>query len=127
MSDNAPLPTIRSAIRAMPTVLDQKMPADDEIHAFQGEATVDHGNTLGYEPGSRHAVIVFSRQPAGSEHDFALAARRARENGLLDVRLDSAGRLRPEALGSKPREFGHAYESALEQGYGVIVYSGAIG
>lgn len=95
----------------------------DEVHAFRGEATLDGEYTLGHAPGSRHAIMVFSRQPAGSDHDFALAARRAEENGLLAVTLESGGRVRPDAVATMPAEFARAYNSALEQGYGVIVYS----
>ncbi len=94
-----------------------------EVHAFRGEATVDAANTLGYEAGSRHAVIVFSRQEPGSELDFALAARRAHENGLLDVSFDDGGRLRPEAINAMAPEFTNAYQTALAQGYGVVIYS----
>ena len=94
-----------------------------EVHAFRGEATFDATNTHGYEAGSRHAVIVFSRQEPGSELDFALAARRARENGLLDVSFDDGGKLRPEAINAMPPAFANAYQSALAQGYGVVTYS----
>jgi hypothetical protein len=94
-----------------------------EVHAFRGEATVDGANSHGYEAGSRHAVIVFSRQEPGSELDFALAARRAHDNGLLDVSFDDGGRLRPEAIKAMPPEFADAYQAALAQGYGVVIYS----
>jgi hypothetical protein len=97
-----------------------------EVHAFHGEATVDETNALGYEAGSRHPVIVFSRQDAGSPIDFALAARRAHDNGLHDVSFDDGGKLRPEAITSMPPEFADAYQSALAQGYGVVVYSEAV-
>jgi hypothetical protein len=94
----------------------------DEVHVFRGEATVDE-NAMGYEPGSRHAVMVFSRQPAGSDHDFALAARRAEENDLREVSLESGGKVRLEAINAMPAEFAQAYGNALELGYAVIVYS----
>jgi hypothetical protein len=97
-----------------------------EIHAFRGEATVPEGNAMGYEPGSRHAVIVFSGQAPGSDHDFALAKERAEVNGLLEVNLDEAGKLRAEAVPSMQPEMASAYQSAVEQGYGVVVYSEAI-
>ena len=95
----------------------------DEVHAFRGEATLEGEYTVGYEPGSRHAVMVFSRQPSGSDHDFVLAARRAVENGLHNVSLADAGKVRPEAVGAMPPEFVQAYNAALEAGYGVIIYS----
>jgi len=95
-----------------------------EVHAFRGEATIGGEYSVeGHEPGTRHAVIVFSRQQQGSDLDFALAARRAHDNGLLDVSFDDGGRLRAEAIGSMPPEFADAYRAALEQGYGVVVYS----
>lgn len=98
-----------------------------EIHAFRGEATIGgEYSAEGHEPGTRHAVIVFTRQEAGSELDFALAARRAHDNGLLDVSFDDGGRLRPEAIPSMPPEFADACRAALEQGYGVVVYSDPI-
>lgn len=98
-----------------------------EIHAFRGEATLEGEPAQGYEPGSRHAVIVFSAQAPGSEPDFALAAQRAHDNGLHDVRLDEAGKLRADAVPAMPPEFAGAYQTALERGYGVIIYSEAIG
>jgi hypothetical protein len=94
-----------------------------EVHAFRGEATIGGEYSFGYEPGTRHAVIVFSRQDSGSDLDFALAARRAHDNGLLDVVFDDGGKLKPEAIDAMPTEFANAYRSALEQGYGVVVYS----
>jgi len=97
-----------------------------EILAFRGEATVPEGNGLGYAPGSRHAVIVFSGQSPGSDPDFGLARPRAETKGLLDVSLDDVGRLRADALASMPPEFASAYRNALEAGYGVVVYSGPV-
>ncbi len=96
-----------------------------EVHAFRGEATLGSGYSfdLEHEPGTRHAVIVFSRQAPGSDLDFALAARLAQENGLVDVVFDDGGKLRPEAIESMPQEFANAYHAALEKGYGVVVYS----
>ena len=50
------------------------MTSDDiEVHAFRGEATVGD-NELGYEPGTRHAVIVFSRNPPPESVMFKWAA-----------------------------------------------------
>jgi hypothetical protein len=97
-----------------------------EVHLFRGEATVGHGNSLGYKPGGRHPVIVFSRQPVGSDHDFALATQRAEGGGLLDVTLHRGGTLRVESINSKSVQFGVAYERALSHGFGVIVYSEAV-
>jgi hypothetical protein len=94
-----------------------------EVHAFRGEATIGGEYSFGYEPGTRHAVIIFTRQDQGSELDFALAARQAHDNGLIDVSFDDGGKLRPEAISSMPAEFANAYQSALDQGYGVVVYS----
>jgi hypothetical protein len=97
-----------------------------EVHVFRGEATVSPGNSLGYEPGSRHAAIVLSRQPRGSEHDFALAARLAEESGLLNVVLHRGGTLRVESINSMSPHFAQMYERALSEGVGIIVYSEAI-
>src|SRR5688572_5781381 len=93
-----------------------------EVHVFRGSATVGAGNTLGYTPGGRHPVIVFSRQPAESESDFALATERAREDGLVDVTLDRGGKLLPESVNSMAPQFASAFESAMSGGFGVIVY-----
>ena len=96
-----------------------------EVHVFRGEATVGRGNSLGYEPGSRHAVVVLSRQPQGTDHDFALAARRVEESGFLNVDLHRGGNLRVESINSMSAHFGQSYERALAEGVGIIVYSDA--
>ena len=92
-----------------------------EVHLFRGEGTVGDGNSLGYEAGARHPVIVFSRQPIASEHDFPLAKERAEGAGLLDVDLQRGGTLQVERINSP--QFGDAYERALSSGFAIIVYS----
>jgi hypothetical protein len=97
-----------------------------EVHVFRGEATVAQGNSLGYEPGSRHAIIVLSRQARDTEHDFALAVTLAEGSGLLKVALHRGGTLRVESINSMSPHFAKMYERALSDGVGIIVYSEAI-
>ncbi|WP_171160115.1 hypothetical protein [Usitatibacter palustris] len=97
-----------------------------EVHVFRGKATVGEENSLGYAPGGRHAIIVFSRQARGEDHDFALATERAVDGGLAKVVLDRGGTLLPEAVNSMSPQFGSAFENALDGGFGVIVYEDPI-
>ena len=96
-----------------------------EVHLFLGEGTIGQGNALGFAPGGRHRILVFVRQPAGAEHDFALATKRAQENGLVEVMLDQGGTFQAESLGSMSAHLIGAYQRAVSLGTGNIVYSQA--
>jgi hypothetical protein len=94
-----------------------------EIHLFLGEGTIGAGNSLGFEPGGRHRVMLFVRQPAGSDHDFALATKRAEESGLLEVKFEQGGTFQPESIATLSPHLVAAYQRALSAGTGIIVYA----
>lgn len=96
-----------------------------DVHLFLGEGTIGEGNALGFAPGGRHRILVFVRQPAGAEHDFALATKRAQEHGLTEVQLDQAGTFQAESLDQISAHLIGAYQRALTLGTGIVVYTQA--
>ena len=96
-----------------------------KIWLFVGTAVASAQNASGCPAGEQHAIIVFLRQPRGSEADFEGASTVARDNGWKDVDLERAGTLEGEPLSSDPDEI-ECYQSALEYGHAIMVFSDPI-
>jgi hypothetical protein len=93
-----------------------------EIHLFLGTASAGKENKFAYAPGERHAVLVFSRQPIGTEHDWQFAASHLEGAGWTHIELQRAKNMDAPNLNTDPT-FSTAYEKALAQGGTVIVYT----
>jgi hypothetical protein len=76
-----------------------------------------------YPAGERHALLIFSRQPEGSEPDWILAEFHANNAGWSNVELQDSSVIDPEKLDSEPlaRE---SYEDATARG-SLLVFSDA--
>jgi hypothetical protein len=93
-----------------------------EVHIFEAEASVTDANVGPYCIGNRHAMLIFSRQAVGTEHDWQAAEENTRKSGWGDFSFQRAGTLIAENLNGKSSEFREAFEHALSQGCGIIVY-----
>ena len=58
-----------------------------EIQLFLGIGAASEGNQFGYPVGERHALLIFSREVAGSETNWSSAKTHAREGGWFDLDL----------------------------------------
>ena len=93
-----------------------------EVHIFAATASATDTNIGPYRTGDRHAMLILSRQLAGTEHDWSQAELGAAEAGWTDFRFTRAGTLSAENLNGKDHHFVEAYERAMFGGYGVVVY-----
>ena len=94
----------------------------NEINLFLGIAAVAKGNELDYPIGERHAFLVFSRQPGGSEPDWNLAESHVQRAGWSDIEFEKASTLDPSALDLEPSARA-SYDAAMANGSAIIVYS----
>jgi hypothetical protein len=97
-----------------------------EVHIFEASACATVRNEGPYRPGDRHAMLILSRQTAGTEHDHNEAERRAGESGWEDFAFQRAGTLVAENLNGKDSDFMDAYEHAMQGECSVIAYSDPI-
>lgn len=67
-------------------------------------------------------MLIFHRQAAGTEHDWAQAEAGAADAGWTEVSIQRAGILNSESLNGKDTEFRDAFEYALHGGCGLVVY-----
>jgi hypothetical protein len=91
-----------------------------EVHVFAGSAASLSEETTGYPAGERHALLVFLRQPAGSDHDWAAAEALVAAESWADVSLDRGGTIGPSStLGGMTG----MYDAAMANGGSIIIYS----
>jgi hypothetical protein len=93
-----------------------------EIHVFLANATSSSMAATGFIGGDRHALILFKRQEAETDHDFEAADEHLVSQGWKNVEVTKAGTLTPESLNGKDVDFCNAYETALDAGNSIIVY-----
>jgi len=62
-----------------------------EVHIFAATASATDTNIGPYRTGDRHAMLILSRQLAGTEHDWSQAELGAAEAGWTDFRFTRAG------------------------------------
>lgn len=95
----------------------------DEVHIFMAVAKASAGNELGYASGQKHALLIFVRQPYGSDHDWTRAEEIATNSGWSDVDISKAGSIESENVNGKDEIISASYEEALEAGSSIIAYS----
>ena len=88
-----------------------------DMYVFLATGEAKAKNDFGCREGDLHSLLVFSRQPAGSPPDEALARKGAAFAGWKRVRLERSRRL--EAIPPEPT-LRAAYEDALELGCSVV-------
>jgi hypothetical protein len=88
-----------------------------DMHVFLAVGEAKAKNEAGCKEGEAHSLLIFSRQPAGSAADEALARKGAAFAGWKHVKLERSRRL--EAMPSEPT-LRAAYEDALEIGCSVV-------
>jgi hypothetical protein len=93
-----------------------------EIHVFVANAASSSIAATGFTDGARHALILFRRQAAGTDHEFDAAKDHLNSQGWESVEVTRAGTLTPESLNGKDVDFCNAYEAALDAGNSLIVY-----
>jgi hypothetical protein len=94
------------------------------IHIFRAEATASPGNAT-YRPGARHALMVFVRQPAEAEYDWANAELVTLEMGWEDVVISRAGTLNLQPA-TTDDVLNHAHRDAAANGSSIVVYADPI-
>jgi len=95
-----------------------------EVHLFSAQATVvppagkESSNT-------RHALLVFVRQPIGTEFDWQNAGRIIGDGGWDDIVITKAAKaaLMPPSSDNTLRD---AYFKAMESGSSLVVYAAAL-
>ncbi|MBL8522134.1 MAG: hypothetical protein JNN20_00450 [Betaproteobacteria bacterium] len=94
-----------------------------EVHLFSAQATVvppagkESSNT-------RHALLVFVRQPIGTDFDWQDAGRIIGDGGWDDIVITKAAKamLMPPSSDNTLRD---AYLSAMENGSSLVIYAQA--
>ena len=96
----------------------------NEIHMFTAQATASPGNDR-FTAKARHALLVFIRQPVGSEYDNDNAIKVVEETGWEDVVIDKAAKLAAKPMTSDPT-LKIAHHEAAEKGSSIVVYADPI-
>jgi hypothetical protein len=91
-----------------------------DVNLFLGIAAAAEGNELDYLPGERHAFLVFSRQPRGSEPDWDLAESHVLNARWCDVELRQASTLDSSAADEPTAR--PSFDAAMAGGSEIIVY-----
>ena len=87
---------------------------------FQGDATSRSQDVTGYPVGEKHALIVFLKQPEGSDHDWAAAEAIVAAAYWSNITLRRAGTLN----GDSPRgDLTESYQAALSSGSAIVIYT----
>jgi hypothetical protein len=93
-----------------------------EIHLFLGIATAGVENQFGYPFGERHAMLVFSRQPVGTDSDWELAASHLDGSDWTEIEWERATIIDAPSPNTHPTTQA-AYDDALAKGSAIIAYS----
>jgi hypothetical protein len=93
-----------------------------EVNLFMGTGAALDANQDAYPAGERHALLIFSRQPQGTEPDWAAAEAIVTSKGWCDVQLQEGSLVNPHMLDSDP-DARPCYEQALVHGWALIVFS----
>ena len=93
----------------------------NEIHMFTAQATASEKNDH-YTDKSRHALLVFIRQPVGTEYDRENARKTVEDTGWENIVIGKAGKLalKPD---TNDETLKHAYLDAAETGSSIVVYA----
>ena len=93
-----------------------------EIHAFTATAYATAESSGAYRPADRHPMLAFLRQSAGMDHDWVLAESWINKAGWAKVKFERAGTLNPEYVSGKADYLVRAFESAMHDEFGFVVY-----
>ncbi|CAN5384205.1 hypothetical protein BH09PSE6_BH09PSE6_21170 [soil metagenome] len=93
-----------------------------EVHLFQAVATATDAVEGDLRRGSRHGILVFSRQASGTPHDWTEAEAGLTAAGWEEVSFERAGTLDPENMNGKDMQMSDAFTYAMLGGCGLIVY-----
>ena len=93
-----------------------------EIHLFLGIAAAEETSKSAFPAGERHALLVFLRQPIGSDHYWSLAESCLEDAGWAQVALQKASTVDRSVLEIEPTAQS-AYEDAMARGSAIVVYS----
>ena len=90
-----------------------------EVDVFLGTAEAKAGTA--FEAGSRYALLIFRRQPAGAAPDEKAARKEAAAAGWRAIRLERSRRLPATARPDQPVLLA-AFEDALREGGSVVAH-----
>ncbi|MGF1705482.1 hypothetical protein [Enterovibrio baiacu] len=101
---------------------------DCEIGVFLCSAISEDGNSSGYPKGERHEAMFLVRQEKGFYNDFDNAERVAETvEGWRDFKFTKVGLGNLDRIKSNNNfDMAEAYESAMENGSCLIIYSKVI-
>lgn len=92
-----------------------------EVHIFLAKATAS--GVERFPVGQRHSMHIYVRQPLGSAHDWETAEVVALKCGWSQVEILKAGTLPADTAERKGEPERSCYQSALESGDAILVYS----
>jgi hypothetical protein len=95
----------------------------EEVHLFNASAVPTSVCKGEYRSGDRHAVLVFLRQGAGTDHDWDAAEGNLNSSGWTQVKFNQASTLGADDLAGSADYLLGAYEEAAQNGFGFIVYA----
>ena len=93
-----------------------------EVHAFTATAAATADCVGPYQPGDRHAMLALLRQAQNSEHDWSAVKGWVERAGWTEVSLERAGTLSPENLNGAADYLVNAFERAVHDEFGFVVY-----
>lgn len=95
-----------------------------EVHLYAAVAMAESAES--HAAGQRHPMLVFLRQPVGTEHDLPAAAAVAESAGWVEVDFTKAGVLPAEAEPTMDEGFRTHYLAALDAGHSLLVYDSVV-
>lgn len=96
-----------------------------EVHMFSAVARAS-ARTPGRTPGHHHPLLIFVRQPAGSDHDLAAAAATAAAQGWDEVDITRAGTLPPDVETQIQEPVRSVYLATLAQGRAMVAFDAVV-
>ena len=96
---------------------------DSDVTVFQAVAVATPDTPPGYHAGEAHAVLIFLRESSGASPDAEKAAAEMEKRGWSDVKISEAASVVVANLDSVHPQARAAYEDALNDGFGAIVFS----
>jgi hypothetical protein len=94
-----------------------------EIHLFLGTAAAGGATNSRFPAGERHALLVFFRQPIGSDHYWNLAESCLEDAGWAQVALQKASKVVDRSVLEIEPIARSAYEDAMIRGSAIVIYS----
>ncbi|MGQ0622149.1 MAG: hypothetical protein ACT4QA_19920 [Panacagrimonas sp.] len=95
-----------------------------EIHMYLAVGKAADG--AAYPRDELHPMLIFLRQPTGSEHDLSVAESVALASGWTELDFTKAGTLPDDAQDQMEESFRACYRAAAEMGEAIMVYPAAV-